>query len=107
MDVVSTHIPLRSEDLPITQDVVKRYYDACHSLTKQKFLDRRYGSLSKETKQEIYKLDMSMCLEQQYMKCMKHAKESVIREPKVVVVDPTRIMEICEPLVEQYMVLGK
>ena len=114
--LVSTHIPkdlptdvgvLRNMN-PITQDVVKQYYDACHSLTKQKFLDRRYGSLSKDTKQEIYKLDMSMCLEQQYMKCMKHAKESVTQEPKVVVVvDPTRIMEICEPLVEQYMILGK
>lgn len=110
MDVVSTHIPkdyvgVQKNMDPITQDVVKQYYDACHSLTKQKFLDRRYGSLSKDTKQEIYKLDMSMCLEQQYMKCMKYAKESVTQEPKMVV-DPTRIMEICEPLVEQYMIFN-
>lgn len=92
---------------PIDKDsssFLKQYYDACHSLTNQKFLDRRYGSLSKPTKQEIYKLDMSRCLEQQYMKCMKHAKETATQE--LVVSDPTRIMEMCEPLVEQYMILG-
>ena len=84
----------------MTKDLVasKHYYDVCHSRTNQLFLDRRYGSLSKETKQEIYKLDMSRCLEQQYMKCMKHLKESTTFQES--------IMEVCEPLVEQYMVLG-
>lgn len=83
-----------------TPVVVKHYYDVCHSRTNQQFLDRRYGSLSKETKQEIYKLNMSMCLEQQYMKCMKHAKETT---KKLANSSNHSIQEICEPLVEQYI----
>ena len=79
-------------------DVPKKFIDMCKRHTNHKFLGRRFGTLSNNTKAEIFQLEMSMCLETHYMKCLKHVNDSRMYQTT-----PVSSMDICEPLIHEYM----
>jgi len=78
----------------ITQDIHKGIAE-CRRQSNQTLLKRRYGTLSEQTKREIFQLEMSMCLESAYMTCIQRVNRT----------DPAlSSIEICEPIVQEYKV---
>ena len=78
--------------------ISEKFIDMCKRRTNHKFLGRRFGTLSNDTKAEIFQLEMSMCLETHYMKCIKHVNDSRINKTT-----PVSSIDICEPLIHEYM----
>ena len=66
----------------------------CQRRSKEALLHRRYGTLSLATKHEIFQMEMSMCLEQEYMKCIQRVNQAHVTLSSI---------EICEPLVKEYV----
>lgn len=50
--------------------------------------------MSNETKRDIFQLEVSMCLEDAYMKCIQRVNQTHSLLPST---------EICEPLVKEYV----
>jgi hypothetical protein len=84
-------------------DSVNGYILYCHGNIKKMFMENRYGSLSNSTKNEVYNLEMSRCLEHCYMRCLKHATESHKTTPP----NPTEDMNLCDSLIVEYMKLNR
>lgn len=96
MTTNSDDVPLRK--LENDTQISEKFIDMCKRRTNHKFLGRRFGTLSNDTKAEIFQLEMSMCLETHYMKCIKHVNDSRINKTT-----PVSSLDICEPLIHEYM----
>jgi hypothetical protein len=66
----------------------------CQRRSKEALLHRRYGTLSSAAKHEIFQMEMSMCLEEEYMKCIQRVNQAHVMLSSI---------EICEPLVKEYV----
>uniref|UniRef100_A0A6C0HUW3 Uncharacterized protein n=1 Tax=viral metagenome TaxID=1070528 RepID=A0A6C0HUW3_9ZZZZ len=103
--IIYKNMTTNSDDVPTNRklpendtQISEKFIDMCKRRTNHKFLGRRFGTLSNDTKAEIFKLEMSMCLETHYMKCLKHVNDSRIYQT-----EPVSSLDICEPLIHEYM----
>ena len=108
------------------EQISDTFINQCKRSTNYQFLGRRFGTLSNESKSEIYKLEMSMCLEKKYMKCLQHvhdlnqtkqtdasttlASPTTASSPNATVLrtstlgsKPISSIEACEPLIHEYI----
>jgi len=81
------------------EHISENFINLCKRRTNHKFLGRRFGTLSNESKSEIFQLEMSMCLEKKYMKCLQHVRD--LNQKKQT--DPISSIDVCEPLIHEYI----
>ena len=81
------------------EHISENFINLCKRRTNHKFLGRRFGTLSNESKSEIFQLEMSMCLEKKYMKCLQHVRDlNQTKQTK-----PISSIDACEPLIHEYI----
>ena len=80
------------------EQISDNFINQCKRSTNYKFLGRRFGTLSNESKAEIFQLEMSMCLEKKYMKCLQFVNNNKKNHTETI-----SSIDICEPLIREYI----